>query len=149
MMTGNRQCESRLDRDIGRSFCYGDNTAKLEIYEKPWHESVPFMRNCICNSTSNSSHLPLIYTSTSREVELHFVAINMTNQDDPENLNFEATFEFFKTSSTCKDNRRRTGSEGDISLSEGDVSFITICFIRKILNFQYFHSWNAKLVHGS
>ncbi len=121
-MSGNRSCESRLDRDIGRSFCFGDNTARLEIYEKPWHESVPFMRNCICNSTSNSSHLPLIYTSTSREIELHFSAFNMSNYDDPDTLNFEATFEFFKSTQTCKDNRKRAGTEGDVVLSAGEVS---------------------------
>jgi hypothetical protein len=131
-MSGNRTCESRIESDTQRSFCYGNNTAKLQIFERPWHDSVLFIRNCICNSTNSSSIFPFSYTSTSREVEVHFTAVNMTKYDDPDNLNFQATFEFLKpiitTYSTaaptyCKDLKRKIGSEGTISLNEGDVSF--------------------------
>ena len=53
-MTGNRTCDSRVDPDTGRSYCFGDSTARVEIFERPWHESILFPRGCICNSTNNS-----------------------------------------------------------------------------------------------
>jgi len=31
VMTGNRTCASKIDSDINRSFCYGDNTARVEV----------------------------------------------------------------------------------------------------------------------
>jgi hypothetical protein len=122
MMSGNRTCDTKVENDTQRSFCYGDNSAKLQIYERPWHDSIIFIRNCICNSTTES-FLPLTYVSTSRELEVHFSAINMTRYDDPDTLNFQATFEFIKPSipTKCKDTRRKLGSEGVINLNEGEV----------------------------
>ncbi|KAG5680520.1 hypothetical protein PVAND_010026 [Polypedilum vanderplanki] len=121
MMAGNRTCDTRVENDTQRSFCYGDNTAKLQIYERPWHDSVPFVRNCVCNSSSHSE-LPITYISNSRELEVHFSAINMTRHDDPDTLNFQATFEFIKSpfQSKCKDARRKLGSEGVINLNEAE-----------------------------
>lgn len=121
-MAGNRSCNSKMDTDIQRSFCFGDSSAKVQIFERPWHESIVFSRNCICNSTTNATHLNISYISTSRELELHFTAINMTTFDDPDTLNFEATFEFFKVPQICKDIRRKVGSEGTVTLTDGDVS---------------------------
>lgn len=48
----------------------------------------------------------------------------MTRYDDPDSLNFHATFEFLKPMipMKCKDAKRKLGSEGTISLNEGDVS---------------------------
>lgn len=125
MMAGNRTCDTRVDDDTQRSFCYGDNSAKVQIFERPWHDSVIFVRNCICNSSeSETSALPITYVSTSREVEVHFSAINMTRYDDPDSLNFQATFEFIKPiASKCKESRRKLGSEGIIFLNEGEVSY--------------------------
>lgn len=122
MMSGNRTCDTKAENDTQRSFCYGDNSAKLQIYERPWHDSIIFIRNCICNS-STESVLPLTYISSSRELEVHFSAINMTRYDDPDTLNFQATFEFIKPSipTKCKDTRRKLGSEGVINLNEGEV----------------------------
>ncbi|CAG9804070.1 unnamed protein product [Chironomus riparius] len=122
MMSGNRTCDTKAENDTQRSFCYGDNSAKLQIYERPWHDSIIFIRNCICNSTTESV-LPLTYVSSSRELEVHFSAINMTRYDDPDTLNFQATFEFIKPSipTKCKDTRRKLGSEGVISLNEGEL----------------------------
>ncbi|TMW44361.1 hypothetical protein DOY81_010561 [Sarcophaga bullata] len=54
--------------DINRSFCYGDISVKVEIFERPYHDTILLPRGCLCNS-SNSSHLPVEYTSTSRDVE--------------------------------------------------------------------------------
>lgn len=122
MMAGNRTCDTKVENDTQRSFCYDDNSAKVQIFERPWHDSIIFVRNCICNST-NSSVLPITYVSTSRELEVHFTAINMTRYDDPDTLNFQATFEFIKPSipTKCKDARRKLGSEGIINLNEAEV----------------------------
>ena len=113
-----------MENDTHRSYCYGNNSAKVQIFERPWHDSALFVRNCICNST-NSSILPVSYVSNSREVEVHFTAINMSKYDDPDTLNFQATFEFIKpiVPTKCKEQKRKIGSEGTISLNEGDVSF--------------------------
>lgn len=62
--------------------------------------------------------------STSREVELHFIGNNMTALDDPDTVNFEATYEFFKGPTICRDSRRKTGSSGIIDLNVGDVSYL-------------------------
>lgn len=123
MMSGNRTCETRVENDTQRSFCYGDNSAKVQIFERPWHDSAIFVRNCICNS-SDPSALPITYESKGREVEVHFTAINMTRFDDPDTLNFQATFEFIRPPHVgkCKDQRRKLGSEGIIYLNEGEVS---------------------------
>lgn len=123
-MSGNRTCESKMENDTQRSFCYGNNSAKVQIFERPWHDSELFVRNCICNS-SYDNILPITYISSSREVEVHFNAVNMTKYDDPDTLNFQATFEFIKPMipTKCKDLKRKVGSEGSISLNEGDVSY--------------------------
>lgn len=123
MMSGNRTCESKMENDTQRSFCYGNNSAKLQVFERPWHDSVLFIRNCVCNS-SLENILPVTYISSSKELEVHFTAVNMTKYDDPDSLNFQATFEFVKPMipTKCKDPKRKLGSEGTISLNEGDVS---------------------------
>ncbi|XP_052859858.1 uncharacterized protein LOC128267111 [Anopheles cruzii] len=119
-MTGNRTCDSRVDPDTGRSYCFGDSTARVEIFERPWHESILFPRGCVCNST-NHSYLPIVFTSTGREVEIHFSAGNMTNDDDPDSLNFEASYEFIKGPMMCKDVRRKNAITGVVNLSSGDI----------------------------
>lgn len=132
MMSGNRTCESKMENDTQRAYCYGNNSAMLQLFERPWHDSALFVRNCICNSSA-SGILPITYVSTSREVEVHFTAMNMTRYDDPDTLNFEATFEFVRPLAppTICSPKRKLGSEGTISLNEGDVSRIywTFCYI--------------------
>lgn len=125
MMSGNRTCESKMENDTQRAYCYGNNSARLEIFERPQHESALFIRSCVCNSTAVNI-LPITYVSSSRELEVHFTAINMTKYDEPDTLNFMATFEFVKpllAGEPCKEAKRKLGSEGTISLNEGDVSF--------------------------
>ncbi|XP_029726486.2 uncharacterized protein LOC109623124 isoform X2 [Aedes albopictus] len=119
-MTGNRTCDSRVDPDTGRSYCFGNNSARIEIFERPWHESIVFPRGCICNST-NRSYLPIVFTSTGREVEIHFRAGNMTSVDDPDSLNFEGSFEFVKAPLMCKDVRRKNAVTGVVNLSSGEM----------------------------
>ncbi|XP_032575246.1 uncharacterized protein LOC6616371 isoform X1 [Drosophila sechellia] len=118
--TTNRPCYSRVDEDINRSFCYGDTNVRIEIFERPYHDSILLHRGCMCNS-SNQSHLPLEYTSTSRDVEVHFIAQNMTTLDDPDTVNFEGMFEFVKAPTSCKDGRRKFGPSGTIDMTFGDV----------------------------
>uniref|UniRef100_A0A336KH36 CSON011022 protein n=1 Tax=Culicoides sonorensis TaxID=179676 RepID=A0A336KH36_CULSO len=118
--TGNRTCQSKIDKDINRSYCFGNSNAKLQIMERPWHESILFPRSCICNTT-NTSELPVIFTSTSREVEVHFTAINMTPFDDPDNMFFEGTYEFLPGPKHCKEVRRRNGPSGLIDLASGEI----------------------------
>ncbi|XP_039229997.1 uncharacterized protein LOC26536190 isoform X2 [Drosophila yakuba] len=118
--TTNRPCFSRVDEDINRSFCYGDTSVRVEIFERPYHDSILLHRGCMCNS-SNQSHLPVEYTSTSRDVEVHFIAQNMTTLDDPDTVNFEGMFEFVKAPTSCKDGRRKFGPSGTIDMTFGDV----------------------------
>lgn len=120
VMSGNRTCASKIDSDINRSYCFGDTSVKVEIFERPWQDSILFPRGCICNSR-NSSELPVIYTSTSREVEIHFTAINMTSLDDPDTVNFEGTYEFLHAPTTCKDSRRKSGTSGIVDMTIGDM----------------------------
>ncbi|KAH8295665.1 hypothetical protein KR018_002570, partial [Drosophila ironensis] len=118
--TANRPCYSKLDEDIKRSFCYGDTNVRIEIFERPYHDSILLHRGCMCNS-SNQSHLPVDYTSTSRDVEVHFIAQNMTTLDDPDTVNFEGMFEFVKAPTSCKDGRRKFGPSGTIDMTFGEV----------------------------
>lgn len=82
-----------------------------------------FHRSCSCNGT-NSSDLPLMFTSTGRNLEVHFSSINMTSEDDSDGIYFEATYEFVKGPYTCKEGRRKAGPSGTNSLSVEDVSFL-------------------------
>lgn len=101
------------------------NTVRSHIYfqimEQPWYNTTTFLRGCGCNSM-NTSDLPIIYTSSSREIEIHFTAVNMTTEDDPDNLHFEATYEFIKGPMACKELRKVAGGSGSISVSTDDVS---------------------------
>ncbi|XP_055909808.1 uncharacterized protein LOC129944417 isoform X3 [Eupeodes corollae] len=118
--TMNRMCTSKVDEDINRSFCYGNTNVRVEIFERPYHDSILLPRGCLCNS-SNASHLPVEYTSTSRDLEVHFTALNMTTLDDPDALNFEGLFEFVKGPTSCKDGRRKFGPSGTIDMTFGDM----------------------------
>lgn len=91
--------------------------------EKQSADSNLFLRSCGCNST-NTSDLPIIYTSSGKDLEVHLVAVNMTSQDDPDNINFEASFQFIKGPYTCREIRRRGGPGGTTSLALEDVSKI-------------------------
>lgn len=79
------------------------------------------MCNATINGTASNASLPVIYTSTSRELEIHFSATNMTDADDPEHIQFEGTFEFIKAPVHCKDSRRKFGASGSINLAAGEL----------------------------
>lgn len=80
-----------------------------------------FQRGCGCNS-SNTSDLPIIYTSSNRVLEIHFSAVNMTALDDPDHLNFEATYEFMKLPLLCKEVKKLRGTSGTVHAGEDNVS---------------------------
>lgn len=96
----------------------------------------------MCNS-SNQSHLPVEYTSTSRDVEVHFIAQNMTTLDDPDTVNFEGMFEFVKAPTSCKDGRRKFGPSGTIDMTFGDVSSSEISILYKLYMRNIFLRWSA------
>lgn len=79
-----------------------------------------YRRGCACNS-SNTSDLPIIYTSSSQTLEVRFTATNMTALDDPDHLSFEATYEFIKLPFLCNGVRRISGTSGTINLSDENV----------------------------
>lgn len=89
--------------------------------EQPTTGLALYQRGCACNS-SNTSDLPIVYTSSSRALEIHFTAFNMTAIDDPDHLNFEATYEFIKLPLLCKEVKRLSGTSGTINLAEENVS---------------------------
>lgn len=91
------------------------------MLEKHSPDSTLFLRSCGCNST-NTSDLPIIYTSSGKDLEVHLIAANMTSQDDPDSIYFEATFQFIKGPYTCRESRRRHGPGGQTSLALEDVN---------------------------
>lgn len=97
-----------------------NSVSPRQIFERPYPDSILLHRGCLCNS-SNQSHLPIEYTSTGRDVEVHFIAHNMTTLDDPDTANFEGMFEFVKAPTSCKDGRRKFGPSGTIDMTFGDV----------------------------
>lgn len=91
--------------------------------EQPTGSDTFYQRGCACNSSSTSD-LPIVYTSSSRALEVRFTATNMTAHDDPDNLNFEATYEFIKLPMLCKEVKRLNGTSGTINVAEENVSCI-------------------------
>lgn len=85
--------------------------------------TILFHRSCSCNGT-NSSDLPLVFTSTGKEIEVHFISTNMTTEDDPDSINFEATYEFIRGPYMCKESRKMTGPSGTTSLSLEEVKYL-------------------------
>lgn len=85
----------------------------------------------------NTSDLPIIYTSSSREIEIHFTAVNMSSNDDPDNLNFEATYEFIKGPPACKELRKVSGGSGTISVATDDVRHFSFFFFTFLFHSSY------------
>lgn len=92
--------------------------------EQPTEGRAFYQRGCACNSSSTSD-LPIVYTSSSRALEVRFTAINMTAHDDPDSLNFEATYEFIKLPLLCKEVKKLNATSGNINVADENVS---LCF---------------------
>lgn len=121
--TGRRHCFSKVDQDTNRSYCFGDARTRLEIRERsaPDAQHVLFQRGCMCNGT-NATDVPLVFTSTGRDVEVRLLALNMTADDDPDGTYFEATYEFIMGPYVCRESRDRIGTSGLAHLSADEVS---------------------------
>lgn len=91
-----------------------------KIMEQPGGGQAFYRRGCACNS-SNTSDLPIIYTSSSQTLEVRFTAFNMTALDDPDHLNFEATYEFIKLPLLCKEVKKLSGTSGIINMADESV----------------------------
>lgn len=98
--------------------------------EQPTGSETFYQRGCACNS-SNTSDLPIVYTSSSRALEVRFIALNMTAHDDPDDLNFEATYEFIKFPLLCEEVKRLSGTSGTISVADDNVKSISQFWIFK------------------
>ena len=109
--TGGRKCINFQQPDLGRFQCHVNCTASLTIYEKPWSDTPPLARDCLCSSASG--YLNFTFASTAHVVELRFVVINMNASDDFKNFNFEGTWEFIRTP-VCSRKQRLSGASGEI-----------------------------------
>lgn len=96
--------------------------------EQPTGSGTFFQRGCACNS-SNTSDVPIVYTSPSRVLELRFIAFNMTARDDPDSLNFEAAYEFLKLPLLCKEVKILNGTSGTVNMADDNVRY-NFSFIR-------------------
>lgn len=107
-------CETLNDPHTGRQICeYYSNgrVAELSIYERPWRD-VRIPKACICdNSTLNSK--PLVFTSSSRVLELQFTAKDMNITEDFTVFHFHALFEIIKMTD-CPRKQRLRGFGGDV-----------------------------------
>lgn len=56
------------------------------------------------------------FTSSSTVAELKFDVVNMTATDDFRSFGFEASVEFVRLESECKDSHHLTGASGELSL---------------------------------
>lgn len=73
----------------------------------------------------------------------------MTAQDDPDNIYFEATFQFIKGPYTCRETRRRSGPGGQTSLALEDVRWKDTVVLRSFkINFSLNVRLNAEHVLG-
>lgn len=95
--------------------------------EQPADSQAFYRRGCACNS-SNTSDLPIVYTSSSQTLEIRFTAFNMTAHDDPDHLNFEATYEFIKLPILCQEVKKLSATSGIINMADEDVRIVMVEF---------------------
>ena len=111
LFTGGRKCMNFQQPDLGRFQCHVNSTASLTIYEKPWSDTPPLARDCLCSSTG--SYINFTFVSTAHVVELRFVVTNMNASEDFRNFNFEGSWEFIRTP-VCARKQRLSGASGEI-----------------------------------
>ncbi|EFN84080.1 hypothetical protein EAI_00497 [Harpegnathos saltator] len=105
-------CVSDPDPHTGRPRCVqeaGSREARLIIYEAPWRD-VKLARACLCD---NTSHLPLIYVSSSRALEITFSVDQQAPYEDFETLFFYASFELIRVPE-CPRKQRIRGEGGEL-----------------------------------
>lgn len=105
-------CVSDPDPHSGRPRCVQEprsREARLVIYEAPWRD-VKLARACLCD---NTSHLPLIYVSSGRALELTFAVDQQAPHEDFETLFFYASFELIRVPECPR--KQRIRGEGKVA----------------------------------
>ncbi|KAK2587829.1 hypothetical protein KPH14_003929 [Odynerus spinipes] len=109
LLNGNRTCRSVSSSDFNRLLCIGSDNFSLKVLDLPWPNAPAVQRDCFCSNRS----LPINIKSTSNVVEVHLVVTSMNALDDYNNIFFEGTWDFVKTS-PCLQKRRVRGPSGVI-----------------------------------
>ncbi|XP_025836544.1 uncharacterized protein LOC108736059 isoform X2 [Agrilus planipennis] len=107
-------CVTGIDGHSGRSVCdhHPDSRiAELSVWEVPWRD-IKLPRGCLCDNSSLVSK-PMVFLSSSRALELHFVANDMNITEDFTNLYFHATFELIRMVD-CPRKQKLLGDGGEI-----------------------------------
>ncbi|CAL7941517.1 unnamed protein product [Xylocopa violacea] len=110
LLNGNRTCRSVSSQDFNRLLCVGSENFSVKVLDLPWTNAPPIQRDCFCSNRS----LPMNVKSTSNIVEVHFTVLSMDALDDYNNLFFEGTWDFVKTS-PCMQKWRVRGPSGEIN----------------------------------
>jgi hypothetical protein len=88
--------------------------SQLRILEVPWRD-VKVSRACLCDnstlSASGSRHI--VYTSSTRIIELHFTVTRLNISEDFTDLYFHGSFEIVRAPE-CQRRQRVRGSGGEI-----------------------------------
>ncbi|KAI4504001.1 hypothetical protein M0802_000472 [Mischocyttarus mexicanus] len=109
LLNGNRTCRSVSSSDFNRLLCIGSDNFSLKVLDLPWPNAPAVQRDCFCSNRS----LPINIKSTSNIVEVHLTVTSMNALDDYNNIFFEGTWDFVKTS-PCLQKRRVRGPSGVI-----------------------------------
>ncbi|XP_035718354.1 uncharacterized protein LOC118440021 isoform X1 [Vespa mandarinia] len=109
LLNGNRTCRSVSSSDFNRLLCIGSDNFSLKVLDLPWPNAPAVQRDCFCSNRS----LPMNIKSSSNIVEVHLTVTSMNALDDYNNIFFEGTWEFVKTS-PCLQKRRVRGPSGVI-----------------------------------
>ncbi|TGZ51593.1 Uncharacterized protein DBV15_11054 [Temnothorax longispinosus] len=109
LLNGNRTCRSVGNSDFNRLLCIDSKNFSVKVLDLPWPNASPIQRDCLCSNRS----LPINIKSTSNIAEVHFTVLSMDALDDYNNLFFEGTWDFVKTT-PCMQKRRVRGPSGEI-----------------------------------
>ncbi|KAL2729828.1 uncharacterized protein V1477_015639 [Vespula maculifrons] len=109
LLNGNRTCRSVSSSDFNRLLCIGSDNFSLKVLDLPWPNAPAVQRDCFCSNRS----LPMNVKSSSNIVEVHLTVTSMNALDDYNNIFFEGTWDFVKTS-PCLQKRRVRGPSGVI-----------------------------------
>ncbi|CAH1956018.1 unnamed protein product [Acanthoscelides obtectus] len=114
-------CDTINDPHTGRQACEyepGSRIARLNIFERPWKDTlVP--KACICDNSTLSSK-SIVFVSASRTLELHFTAKDMNITEDFTMIHFHALFELVKMKD-CPRKQKLRGFGGDVQFNNPPV----------------------------
>lgn len=113
----NPSCETISDPHSGRLSCdygQGGRVAEVSIWEMPWKDT-RVRKACLCDNSSLSSR-PMVFTSVSRMLEIHYTANDMNISEDFTILHFHASYEVIRMPD-CPRQQRVRGTGGDVQFS--------------------------------